>query len=161
MAWIMSEIVILWYPNRAMTLRKDSIEVHSRDIRTTDGNCHKFWLTLLVVLSYFLTHIFVVWLVTPKIQKLRKMTLWNTSKIEKSEACLAAQQISLFLCKPKIQYDVYKNMQLVHYPLLLTFWWRIFFQILAHPVFKVCVIQKPNKVALWNKRHFEEKKNGD
>jgi hypothetical protein len=23
------------------------------------------------------------------------------------------------------------------------------------------VIQKPNKVALWNKRHFEEKKNGD
>ena len=33
-----------------------------------------------------------------------------------------------------------------------------FFQILAHPVFKMWVIQKPNKVALWNKRHFEEKK---
>ena len=30
-----------------------------------------------------------------------------------------------------------------------------FFQILAHPVFKIWVIQKPNKVALWNKRHFE------
>ena len=29
------------------------------------------------------------------------------------------------------------------------------FQILAHPVFKMWVIQKPNKVALWNKRHFE------
>ena len=33
-----------------------------------------------------------------------------------------------------------------------------FFQILAHPVFKMWVIQKPNKVALWNKRHFEEEK---
>ena len=33
-----------------------------------------------------------------------------------------------------------------------------FFQILAHPVFKMSVIQKPNKVSLWNKRHFEEKK---
>ena len=40
----------------------------------------------------------------------------------------------------------------------VTFWWRIFFQILAHPVFKMWVTQKPNKVALWNKRHFEEKK---
>ena len=33
-----------------------------------------------------------------------------------------------------------------------------FFQILAHPVFKMWVIQKPNNVALWNKRHFGEKK---
>ena len=33
-----------------------------------------------------------------------------------------------------------------------------FFQILAHTVFKMWVTQKPNKVALWNKRHFEEKK---
>ena len=32
-----------------------------------------------------------------------------------------------------------------------------FFQILAHSVFKMWVIEKPNKVALWNKRHFEEK----
>ena len=40
-----------------------------------------------------------------------------------------------------------------------TFWRRnFFFQILAHPVFKMWVIQKPKKVALWNKRHFEEKK---
>ena len=41
---------------------------------------------------------------------------------------------------------------------VLTFWRRIFFQILAHPVFKMWVIQEPNKVALWNKRHFEETK---
>ena len=30
----------------------------------------------------------------------------------------------------------------------LTFWRRIFFLILAHPVFKMSVTQKPNKVAL-------------
>ena len=40
---------------------------------------------------------------------------------------------------------------------VLTLWRRIFFSNLAHPVFKMWVIQKPNKVALWNKRHFEEK----
>ena len=40
----------------------------------------------------------------------------------------------------------------------LTFWLRTFLQILAQPVIKMWVIQKPNKVALWNKRHFEEKK---
>ena len=33
-----------------------------------------------------------------------------------------------------------------------------FFQILAHLVFKMWIIQKPNKVALWNKRHLERKK---
>ena len=42
--------------------------------------------------------------------------------------------------------------------MVLTFWRRICFQTLAHPVFKMSVIQKPNKVALWNKRHFEEKR---
>ena len=33
-----------------------------------------------------------------------------------------------------------------------------FFQILAHPVFKMWILQEPNKVALRNKRHLEEKK---
>jgi len=30
-----------------------------------------------------------------------------------------------------------------------------------HPVGKIRIIQEPNKAALWNIRHFEEKKNGD
>ena len=42
-----------------------------------------------------------------------------------------------------------------HLNLLAT---GFFFQILEHSVFKLWLIQKPNKVALWNKRHFEEKK---
>ena len=35
---------------------------------------------------------------------------------------------------------------------------ELFFLILAHPVYKMWVIQEPNKLALWNKLHFEEKK---
>jgi hypothetical protein len=34
----------------------------------------------------------------------------------------------------------------------------IFFLILAHAVYKMWIIQEPNKLALWNKLHFEEKK---
>jgi len=33
-----------------------------------------------------------------------------------------------------------------------------FFLILAHPVYKMWIIQEPNKLAWWNKLHFEEKK---
>ena len=36
-----------------------------------------------------------------------------------------------------------------------------FFLILAHPVHKMWIIQEPNKLALWNKLHFEEQKNGE
>ena len=35
---------------------------------------------------------------------------------------------------------------------------EFFFLILAHPVYKMWIIQEPKKVALWNKRNFEEKK---
>ena len=34
----------------------------------------------------------------------------------------------------------------------------LFFYILAHSVYKMWIIQEPNKLALWNKLHFEEKK---
>jgi hypothetical protein len=35
---------------------------------------------------------------------------------------------------------------------------ELFFLILAHHVYKMWIIQEPNKLALWNKLHFEEKK---
>ena len=35
---------------------------------------------------------------------------------------------------------------------------EIIFLILAHTVYKMWIIQEPNKLALWNKLHFEEKK---
>jgi len=41
-----------------------------------------------------------------------------------------------------------------HYP----FGAGIIFLILAHPVYKMWIIQEPNMLELWNKLHFEEKK---
>jgi len=41
----------------------------------------------------------------------------------------------------------------------LTFWYRnYFFLILAHSVYKMWIIEEPNKLELWNKLHFEEEK---
>ena len=34
----------------------------------------------------------------------------------------------------------------------------IFFKILAHPVYKMWILQEPKKIALWNKGQLEEKK---
>ena len=34
---------------------------------------------------------------------------------------------------------------------------EFYISVLAHPVCKMRIIQEPNMVALWNKRHFEEK----
>ena len=44
------------------------------------------------------------------------------------------------------------------YTSLLTFWRRNFFLILAHPVYKMWIIQETNTLELWNKLHFEEEK---
>jgi len=35
---------------------------------------------------------------------------------------------------------------------------ELFFLILAHPVYKMWIIQEPNALELWNKLHFEEEK---
>ena len=40
----------------------------------------------------------------------------------------------------------------------LTFWGRNYFLILAHPVYKMWIIQEPNMSELWNKLHLEEEK---
>ena len=73
----------------------------------------------------------------------------------------------------------YETLKFWHFLSLLTVWERsadtcipsqvtilrinpfgagIIFLILAHPVYKMWIIQEPNKLALWNKLHFEEKK---
>ena len=36
---------------------------------------------------------------------------------------------------------------------------ELFLLILAHPVYKMWIIQEPNMLELWNKLHFEKKKN--
>ena len=44
----------------------------------------------------------------------------------------------------------------VDFSLSLTFWRRNYF--LAHPVYKMWIIQELNMLELWNKLHFEEEK---
>ena len=34
------------------------------------------------------------------------------------------------------------------------------FLTVAHPVYKMCIIQEPNMLELWNKLHFEEENTG-
>ena len=41
---------------------------------------------------------------------------------------------------------------------ILTLWRWNYFLILAHPVYKMWIIQEPNTLELWNKLHFEDKK---
>ena len=50
-----------------------------------------------------------------------------------------------------------RNPQERQQTIALTFWRRNFFLILAHPVYKMWIIQEPNTLELWNKLHFEEK----
>ena len=38
---------------------------------------------------------------------------------------------------------------------------ELFFLILAHPVYKMWIIQEPNTLELWNKLHFEEERYGE
>ena len=38
---------------------------------------------------------------------------------------------------------------------------ELLFLILAHPVYKMWIIQEPNMLELWNKLNFEEEKNGE
>ena len=46
----------------------------------------------------------------------------------------------------------------MHGTMSLTFWHRNYFLILAHPVYKMWIIQEPNKLELWNKLYFEDNK---
>jgi len=55
-------------------------------------------------------------------------------------------------CKNRIFYDAIYNPINLLAPELL-------FLILAHPVYKMWIIQEPNTLELWKKLHFEEKKN--
>ena len=51
--------------------------------------------------------------------------------------------------------DVSKCLGRNHFNLLAP---ELFFFILAHPVYKMWIIQEPNKLELWNKLRFEEEK---
>ena len=51
-----------------------------------------------------------------------------------------------------------KNFQLIFIQNINLLAPELFFLILAHPVYKMWIIQEPNMLELWNKLHFEDKK---
>jgi len=84
---------------------------------------------------------------------LSKFQFWNYKR--------SLKFMSWYTKSGKIEFWVpVKTFQEKSYFKLLTLWRRnYFFLILAHPVCKMWIIQEPNKLALWNKLHFEEKEN--
>jgi hypothetical protein len=81
----------------------------------------------------------------------------------------ATQEIPHILWNQNVHYSVNKSSLLVLFwarlihstpsqLACLTFWRRNFYFILAHPVYKMLIIQEPNTLELRNKLHFEEEK---
>ena len=71
------------------------------------------------------------------------------------------------LGNPKDNYDMSASVFVVQFNgfMSLTSYFDVnlletefYIYILAHPVFKMGIIQEPHMVTLWNKRHFEEEK---
>jgi hypothetical protein len=69
------------------------------------------------------------------------------------ETCWAVNKRQDKMKNSCIRLVIYLNCTMKHGLTNLKF----YIWILAHPVCKMWIIQEPKKVALWNKRHFEEK----
>ena len=74
----------------------------------------------------------------------------KSCKISHKTLCNVYNSRGEFSVQTKFKHPVYVNLLAPEFYIL----------ILAHPVCKMWIIQEPQKVALWNKRHFEEK-NGE
>jgi len=87
--------------------------------------------------------------------------------IYREQGSTAREEISFIVWKPKVKYRVHSNQPdnpvnalsshffTIYVNLLAP---ELFFSILAHPVYKMWIIQEPNTLELWNKLHFQEKK---
>jgi hypothetical protein len=119
MAWILIQVVISCYPNRAMICSNVWMEV-------AFNGCHNFRREsseVLVDTSKSCIVILNTYLRGAASNSKYTGTIETDSmeyrKDWKIKSCLSAQEISFLLCKLKIHYLVYKNMKLVHLP---SFW---------------------------------------
>jgi len=62
---------------------------------------------------------------------------------------------NMYVCMHVYMFNTYVRKSVPLFNLLAP---ELFFLILAHPVYKMWIIQEPNKLELWNELHFEEKK---
>jgi len=99
------------------------------------GICFLFWTKVMLFLITILTRYF------------SEFTLWQVTALRAKETPSVLQQNveSSPLCRAS------KDCINLMAP-------ELFFLILAHPVYKMWIIQEPNTLELWNKLHFEEKK---
>jgi hypothetical protein len=79
---------------------------------------------------------------------------------EQTRAALYTQYFILCTLDLLGQIVVFRWLRSHHQPTFNLLAPEFYISILAHTVCKVWIIQEPKKVALWNKRRFEEK-NGD
>jgi len=115
MARILSEFVISCYPNRAMICSNVSM-----DALNGYHNFRRELSEVLVDTSKSCIPILNTYL-RGMASNSKHTTTMETDSMEhrqdwKIKACLSSQEISFLLCKPKIHYGVYKNMELVHFP---------------------------------------------
>jgi len=103
--------------------------------------------------------VFVEWYLTGEYQ-----SIWRTSYVPNTVTAPNPRRNSLD-DKPRLHDEMSETNRIIlaTAPLytsqaVLTFWRRNYFLILAHPVYKMWIIQEPNTLELWNKMHFEEKK---
>ena len=91
-------------------------------------------------------------------------TCWaHLKKINKRKSCCILLVVYIVVLMMHGHTDIKFNNRhccdCVRAPYLLTLWhWNFFFLILENTVYKMWIKQEPKMVALWNKRHFEEKK---
>jgi len=85
----------------------------------------------------------------------------NESKILISRAWMPQETMAMRRCRNRANDLIHGGRRWCWWWWWLTFWRRnYFFFNLAHPVYKMWIIQEPNTLKLWNKLHFEEEKNG-
>ena len=84
--------------------------------------------------------------------KLREIGFWRGT-------CSFAKPVCTLITRYAITTQLTLQFCTAFFSRYLTFRRRnYFFLILAHPVYKMWIIQEPNTLELWNKLHFEEEK---
>ena len=107
--------------------------------------------------SFLSRNIGRLWALSTSVYRLLR-TLVHSSSYTLSCLPISSSYFSVFLSSCFLEDSKIVHSLVSLHLLFLTFWRRNYFLILAHPVYKMWIIQEPNALELWNKLHFEEDK---